>query len=246
MTFEACRDNELQLRALGLGDTLHLRELLARALEAGGSSMVTLFTDGLPSILRPLSRWLTTLTELPRPWTLTDFALVLEAVSQHRDMVQFLSHLIPPEEPSAKPAGVKRLELRHILDLVQARYGWHDSYLVNVPGQPGDYLSYTRWLEVVETVLEAQAVESRDAWRRAAFTNWAFYYFQPRGEHSDPMGLSDWFAMFGLQGDDDYCGQTDEEALQAAHELMLMLGFERSPFSPDNSQQQSTHEEATS
>ena len=213
-----------RLRSLGLGDILHLGDLLG-ALQMGEKSAVGSLVDGVSAIWPRLWCWLSTVIGPSEPSTLTDLAVAVEALVGHPDLVRFVGVLTAPSTEEKSASVGKTLELRHLLHIVQDRYGWADQYIVNDPWSNRELLPYRRWLEVIDTLLESRADERRDAWRRAAFIGWHQYYFQDWAEGDTPLSSDEWFEVFGLGDPDPEPEQTPEEIFMAAEALMAQFGI---------------------
>lgn len=85
-----------------------------------------------------------------------------------------------------------------IIHLVQRCYGWPDSYILNDPFSKRDYISYTRWLEVVEEVVKSLIEDRRNELRVEAFGWWIYHQHQPRKKGTHAPTLDKWYKQFGL------------------------------------------------
>lgn len=96
--------------------------------------------------------------------------------------------------------------------MIQARYGWTDQQILDLP--------YARLMELAEVTSRKLVEEQRQRHRELAFLGWQFHASQPGVK---PMRLGEWLEMLGLNEDRiEHEKITAHDAIQRAQRIVAM------------------------
>lgn len=65
------------------------------------------------------------------------------------------------------------------MHLVQKEYKWHDHYILHDWRKHTDFLSYERWLQIIEIIRIDRIHDHYDKWSRAALPGYTVYVQNP-------------------------------------------------------------------
>ena len=102
--------------------------------------------------------------------------------------------------------------LDETFDIVQARYGWSDEYILDLP--------YARFQDLIKTVQKARSSEADEQLQIAAFIGWQYHI----STTPKSMSLKKWLARMGI-GKKDTEPATLQEVAKARSIEREMAGY---------------------
>jgi hypothetical protein len=114
--------------------------------------------------------------------------------------------------------------LAHAKDLIQKRYGFKDQYIEHDFRKTSEFLTYSRWAEMLELIGIEEAERLYREWELAAFEGW-----QSLGQNwsskKQPPDFEKYKQQLGIRRPNLFINKTKKDEVDKAQQALVDAGF---------------------